>query len=102
MPTAIPDMFFSATRNTTGGTIYVKIINRSLTPRDVKLSITGLTSVASSGKAITLSSASVNDTNSITDPHKVEPVTANVTGLGSEFTRTVPASSLTVLELSAK
>ena len=30
------------------------------------------------------------------------PVTANVTGLGPEFTRTVPANSITVRELNGK
>jgi len=51
---------------------------------------------------ITLSSANISDTNSITDPHKVEPVTANVSGLGSDFTRSVPANSITVLEVIGK
>ena len=102
MPAAIPDMFFSATRDSAGGTIYVKMVNRSGNTQQVKVSISGLTSIAAAGKTITLTSASTNDTNSITDPHKVEPVTADVTGLGLEFTRTVPANSITVLELSGK
>jgi alpha-N-arabinofuranosidase len=102
MPTAIPDMFFSATRNTANGTIYVKMINRSGNPQQVKVSVSGLTSIAPAGKTITLTSANINDTNSITDPKKVEPVTADVTGLGPEFTRTVPANSITVLELNGK
>ena len=102
MPTSIPEMFFSATRDTATGTIYVKMINRSGTPQQVNISISGLTSIAPAGKTITLSSANTSDTNSITDPHKVEPVTADVTGLGTEFTRTVTANSITVLELSGK
>ena len=102
MPTPIPDMFFSATRDSASGTIYVNLVNRSGKPQEVKVSISGLTSIAPAGKTITLSSASINDTNSITDPHKVEPVTADVTGLGTEFTRTVPANSVTILELNGK
>jgi len=95
-------MFFSATRDTATGTIYVKMINRSGTPQQVNISISGLTSIAPAGKTITLSSANTSDTNSITDPHKVEPVTADVAGFGTEFTRTVTANSITVLELSGK
>jgi len=102
MPTPVPEMFFSATRDTATGTIYVKMINRSGTPQQVNISISGLTSIAPAGKTITLSSANTSDTNSITDPHKVEPVTADVTGLGTEFTRTVTANSITVLELSGR
>jgi alpha-N-arabinofuranosidase len=102
MPTPIPEMFFSATRDTANGTIYLKMVNRSGTPQQVNVSISGLTSIAQAGKTIMLSSANTSDTNSITDPHKIEPVTAEVTGLGTEFTRTVPANSITVLELSGK
>jgi alpha-N-arabinofuranosidase len=102
MPTPIPEMFFSATRDTANGTIYLKMVNRSGTPQQVNVSISGLTSIAQAGKTIMLSSANTSDTNSITDPRKIEPVTAEVTGLGTEFTRTVPANSITVLELSGK
>ena len=102
MPTPIPEMFFSATRDTANGTIYLKMVNRSGTPQQVNVSISGLTSIAQAGKTITLSSANTSETNSITDPHKIEPVTADVTGLGTEFTRTVPANSITVLELSGR
>jgi alpha-N-arabinofuranosidase len=102
MPTPVPEMFFSATRDTANGTIYVKMVNRSAKPQQVNVSVSGLTSIAPAGKSITLSSVNIGDTNSITDPHKVEPVTADVIGLGTEFSRTVPANSITVLELSGK
>jgi len=102
MPTPVPEMFFSATRDTANGTIYVKMVNRSGKPQQVNVSISGLTSIAPAGKTITLSSANISDTNSIADPHKVEPVTADVTSLGTEFTRTVAANSITVLELSGQ
>ena len=97
MPRAMPDMFFSATKDS--GTVYVNIVNRSTVPQQVHITLSGLKSIAPNGKTITLSSASINDTNSITDPHKVEPVTADVTGLGPDFTRTAPASSITILEI---
>ena len=97
MPRAMPDMFFSATKDS--GTVYVNIVNRSTVPQQVHITLSGLKSIAPNGKTITLSSASINDTNSITDPHKVEPVTADVNGLGPDFTRTAPASSITILEI---
>lgn len=37
-----------------------------------------------------------------TEPNKLVPVTANVTGLGMDFTHTVPAYSITVLELTGR
>ena len=100
MPRVMPDMFFSATKGS--GTVYVKIVNRSAVPQQVQFTVSGLSSISPNGKTITLSAANINDTNSITEPHKLEPVTANVTGLGQEFTRTMPANSITVLELNGK
>jgi alpha-N-arabinofuranosidase len=100
MPRAMPDMFFSATKDS--GTVYVKIVNRSTAPQQVQFTVSGLSSISANGKAITLSSASIEDMNTIGEPHKIEPKAADVTGLGAEFVRTVPASSVTVLELNGK
>jgi alpha-N-arabinofuranosidase len=100
MPRVMPDMFFSATRDSEK--IYVKIVNRSATQQQVNISLTGVKTVAPAGKAITLSAANVNDTNTITEPNKIVPVTTDVTGVAPEFSRTVPANSITVLELNAK
>jgi len=100
MPRAMPDMFFSATKDS--GTVYVAIVNRSAAPQQVQVTVSGLSSISPNGKAITLSSAGINDMNTITDPHKIEPKTENIGGLGPEFTRTAPASSITILELSGK
>ncbi len=100
MPRAMPDMFFSATKDS--GTVYVKIVNRSTVPQQVQIALSGLTTISPNGKTITLSSANIHETNSITEPHKIEPVTASVTGISSDFTRTVPANSITVLEIGGK
>ena len=54
------------------------------------------------GQAVTLSAASPTDTNSITEPTKIVPVTSGVDGLGTSFTRTFPPYSLTVLQMKAK
>jgi alpha-N-arabinofuranosidase len=102
MPRQVPLMFFDATRDTASGTIYVKVVNRSSTSQPVRMSISGLSSVASSGKTITLSAASPEETNSVTEPNKIAPVAADVTGLGSDFTRTFPPYSITVLEINGQ
>jgi alpha-N-arabinofuranosidase len=96
----MPDMFFSATKDS--GTVYVKVVNRSTVPQQVQFTVSGLASISPNGKTITLTSANTADTNSITEPHKIEPVTANITGVGPEFTRTVPPNSITVVEIAGK
>ena len=102
MPVTLPLMFFSATRDSVSGTMYVKLVNHTAAAQTVHFAISGLSSIAPAGKTITLSASSIEDTNSITEPNKLVPVTAAVTGLGAEFTRTVPAYSITILELTGK
>ena len=95
-------MFFDATRDTASGTIYVKIVNRSPGAQPVHISISGLSSVAPGGRTVTLSASSPEETNTVMEPNKIAPVTADVTGLGSDFTRTFPPYSIAVLELNGK
>ena len=91
-------LYYSATKDTKTGAIYLKVVNTAMTPQPVQINIKGAT-IAPTGEAITLTSADPTDTNSIAEPTKVVPVTTPETGLGSSFTRTFPAFSLTVLKL---
>jgi alpha-N-arabinofuranosidase len=98
----VPTVFWSATRDTKTGTIFLKIVNRAATPQPLRVEFSGLASVDAKGQAVTLSAASPTDTNSITEPTKIVPVISSVEGLGTSFTRTFPAYSLTILQMKAK
>jgi alpha-N-arabinofuranosidase len=98
----VPTLFYSATRDSKTGVIYLKIVNRASTPQPVRVEISGLASVESKGQSIAMSAGSPDDTNSITEPNKVAPVTTSVDGLGANFTRTFPPYSITVLEMKTK
>ena len=102
MPQQVPLMFFDATRDSKTGAIYVKVVNRAGTPQSVHLALSGVTAVEPGGQAITMSGTGPNDTNSITDPTRIVPVTTKVDGLSANFTRTFPAYSISVLEMNAK
>jgi alpha-N-arabinofuranosidase len=98
----LPALFSSVTRDSSSGTIYVKVVNTLGTPQPVKIQISGVASVASDGDAVVMKANSPDDTNSISDPTHVAPVTERVTGLGTDFTREFPPYSITILELKAK
>ena len=102
MPQQVPLVFFNATRDSKTGTIYVKVVNRGATPQPVKVAITGTSAVQPTGKIATMAAGSPDDTNSITEPRKIVPVTSNVNGLSASFTRDFPPYSISVLELSSK
>src|SRR5579862_609434 len=96
-----PELFYVATKDSAKGTIYLKVVNAGGTKRDVRIDITGA-GIAAEGTAITLGSARPSDTNSITEPAKIVPVTTAAKGLGSQFTYSFAPYSITVLALSAK
>ena len=98
----VKSLFYSATRDTKGGKIIVKIVNRADAPQAVKIEISGVKSVAAEGIATVLKADNRDATNSLNDPQHVVPVTENVSGLGANFTRTFPPCSITILELDAK
>jgi alpha-N-arabinofuranosidase len=68
----------------------------------VQIAITGVKGVAAQGTATVLKADNRDATNSLNEPKKVVPVTETVAGLGTNFTRTFPPCSITILELSAK
>ena len=95
-------LFFNATLDSRTGIVYLKIVNRAGTPQPVRVEISGLASIAPKGTAITLSARSPDETNSITEPNKLVPVTSDVSGLGANFIREFPPYSITVLQMTGK
>ena len=77
-------------------------MNSTAIAQKVKLDIQGIAGVASKGTAITLKAVSTEDTNSITEPHKIVPVTTSIKGLGKHCEQSFPAYSITVLQIQGK
>jgi alpha-N-arabinofuranosidase len=98
----VPTLFYSATRDSRTGMVYLKIVNRASAPHPVRVEIAGLSSVEPKGQSIAMSAGSPDDTNSITEPSKIVPKTTAVDGLGANFTKTFPPYSITILEMKAK
>jgi alpha-N-arabinofuranosidase len=97
-----PRFFQSVTRDTKSGTIYAKLVNAASAPQPVTFDIQGMTRVSPTATLTLLTSASPKDTNTITEPTKVVPVTSKLTGIGKDFTYTLPPNSIAVLEIGAK
>ena len=93
-------LFYSVTRG--NGTIYLKLVNASSNPQQVKIALAGANSVKPAAKLVSLSAPSTATTNSITDPKRVVPVESTIKGVGKEFTRTLPAYSIQVLDIGAQ
>ena len=95
-------LYESVTRDSKTGTVYLKMVNRSDTAQPVHVTLAGAKSVASTGTAVTLGGADLKDTNSLTEPTKIVPVTKTATGLGTDFTYTFPPYSVTILQMQGR
>ena len=101
-PKQVPTLFFVATRVSGSGTIYLKVVNTAGFAQSVQVHLKGVRHVAPDGLSVVLTSAHPGDTNSITEPTKIVPVTSKISGLGTSFTHTFAADSINVLQLETQ
>ena len=94
-------LHYSVTKDSKSGAILIKLVNPQPARQALHLNIQGVASLKSSGTAITLTAAP--DANNLIDkPTNVAPVTTEVSGVKPEFDYTLPANSVTVLQLNSQ
>ncbi len=93
-----PRIHYSVTKDSKNGAILIKLVNPQPTPQPLQLDIKGVAALKPTGTATTLAAAP-DATNSIDDPTNVVPVTTEVSGVKPGFDYTLPANSITVLQL---
>ena len=91
-----------AGRQDSTGDIIVKVINPTMNPCAVDLSIKGTRRIAGDGLETVLTSSDSNDGNSFANPRKVVPVTRKVSGFGSSFRYTFGPYALYILRLKTR
>ncbi|MHB8637779.1 MAG: alpha-L-arabinofuranosidase C-terminal domain-containing protein [Fimbriimonadaceae bacterium] len=94
---SLPGLFACATRNTRTGTVYVKLVNPLPSEQAISFDLTGY-SPRPDGK-LTVLKGDLKGMNSIDEPTKISPVTAEIHGLGPTFQLTLPGHSVAVLTL---
>jgi alpha-N-arabinofuranosidase len=92
------EVYASVTRDSGSGTIYLKVVNLAGEVQPLKVTING-GDVASAGLAIVLTSRSPQDTNTLTAPRNIVPVTTRAGGLGRSFDYRFQPYSVTVLQI---
>jgi alpha-L-arabinofuranosidase len=94
--------FYSVTRDPAKGAVYLKLVNASSVAQPVNIEITGVSSVAHTGTLVTLSGATLAQTNTISAPTRIVPIQTTLQSAGQKFDHTVPPYSVQVLELEGK
>lgn len=95
----IPTLFYVVTKNSTTGTVYLKVVNTSNTAQNVLIDLKGVSKVASNGLCTLLKANGPKETNSITEPKNIVPVTTKIKGIKKKFNYAFPAYSISVLQL---
>jgi alpha-N-arabinofuranosidase len=91
----------SATRDSKTGEIFLKLVNPEATAAPLNIEIKGVQSLASKASVITLS-GNPDDSNSITKPRTVVPVTKTIRDVKPNFTYAMPPHSVVVLKLNSR
>ena len=96
------EIFYSVTRESTTGKLYLKVVNVSGESKLVHVAIDGMKKIASSANITRLSATKLTDTNSIDKPENIIPVLSVEKGFGTKFAYTLPAYSVNVFELKGE
>jgi alpha-N-arabinofuranosidase len=93
----VPALFYSATMNDTTGTIYLKIVNITAKKETVKINLVGVGKVLPEATWVVIKGNKPNDTNTITAPENIIPVTSKTQGLTKAFSRTLDPYSVSII-----
>jgi len=97
-PPLVPTVFYSATKDDKRGTIYLKVVNTTGNQQTVQINLKGVTKVSSDATLILIKSEKPEDTNTITDPEKIIPVTSKINGVAPVFNRTLDPYSVSIFQ----
>jgi alpha-N-arabinofuranosidase len=94
-------LFYSATLNRAKKQLYVKMVNASSDAQSVRLALPGQ-HAAAEAKLLHLSAPDTQTTNSIDDPRRIVPIESTVRNVSSDFSLTLPAYSIQVLQVDLR
>jgi len=95
----VPTVFYSATMNDTTGAVYLKIVNTTAKKQAIKINLNGVGKVAPNATLAVVKGNKPEDTNTITEPANITPVTTTIKGVANSFTRNLDPYSVSILQL---
>ena len=95
----VPTVFYSATKDEKTGIIYLKVVNTIGKQQPVEISLKGVGKISADATLIVIKGDKPEDTNTITEPEKIMPVTSKIKGVASTFIRTLDPYSVSILQI---
>jgi alpha-L-arabinofuranosidase len=100
-PQSVPTVFYSATMDEPSGTIYLKLVNTTGKKQPIEIDLNGIKKLSPNANLTVIKGAKPEDTNTITDPEKIIPVTSKIKGVAASFKRILDPYSVSILELQS-
>ena len=95
----VPTVFYSATMDEKTGTIYLKLVNTTGKKQPVKINLNGVAKVLPEATLVVIKGDKPEDTNTITDPEKIVPVTSTIKKVSKSFTPSLDPYSVSIFQL---
>lgn len=99
---SFPSLYWVSTRKNKSGHMQIKLVNRALTEQPIHIVLEGVKSIASSGTLTVLSTNDPDAGNSLQNPNNIAPKTIKYSGVARNFDITIPALSVSVLDVAVK
>src|SRR5450432_106215 len=96
----VPALFYSATMNDTTGIIYLKIVNTTSKKETVKINLDGIGKVSPEATWVVIKGNKPDDTNTITAPENIVPVTSKIKGITKTYSRALDPYSVSIIQLN--
>jgi alpha-N-arabinofuranosidase len=97
-----PKFFYSVTRESKSGELYIKLVNAASKPQSLQIAIDGAHAVERTAPVVTLSAQTPAATNSMSHPRNIIPVDSSFERASSNFDYTLPAYSIQVLRIQTR
>src|SRR5450759_2434893 len=101
-PKPVPKLFYSATKDSKTGIVYLKLVNTTSNAQPVEINLKAVANVSADATVTVIKGDKPDDTNSITDPEKIIPVNAVINRIKQNFQHTLQPYSVSILQLQTK
>jgi alpha-N-arabinofuranosidase len=98
-PKPVPMVFYAATKDSKTGVVYLKLVNATGKQQPVEINLKGVGKLAPEAALVVIKGDKPEDTNTITDPEKIIPVSSKLSGIAPVFTKTLDPYSVSIIQL---
>ena len=98
-PKPVPMIFYAATKDSKTGVVYLKLVNATGKQQPVEINLKGVGKLAPEAALVVIKGDKPEDTNTITDPEKIIPVSSKLNGIAPVFTKTLDPYSVSIIQL---